>query len=145
MLASLDLPRMDDLNLRRCASAGEALPKDLGERWQRHFGVDILDGIGSTEMLHIFLSNEPDNVRYGTTGKPVPGYEVRLVDDQGNAVEQGEIGDMHVKGPTRAIVYWNNRERSHQTFAGEWTKSGDKYLQDECRLLRLLRPQRRHA
>ncbi len=131
MLASPDLLKSDALNLRRCASAGEALPKDLGERWQRHFGVDILDGIGSTEMLHIFLSNDPDNVRYGTTGKPVPGYEVRLVDDHGEPVKPSEIGDMHVKGPTRAICYWNNRQRTHQTFAGEWTKSGDKYLQDE--------------
>ena len=131
MLASADLPNPETVKLRRCASAGEALPKDLGERWQRHFGVDILDGIGSTEMLHIFMSNQPDNVRYGTTGKVVPGYEIRLVDDQGNPVKPGEIGDMHVKGPTRAILYWNNRERSQQTFAGEWTKSGDKYLQDE--------------
>ena len=132
MLASSDLLSADKVNLRRCASAGEALPKDLGERWQRHFGVDILDGIGSTEMLHVFMSNEPDNVRYGTTGKAVPGYEIRLVDDQGEPVKPGEIGDMHVKGPTRAILYWNNRERSHQTFAGDWTKSGDKYLQDEA-------------
>jgi benzoate-CoA ligase len=132
MLASPDLPSADKFNLRRCASAGEALPKDLGERWQRHFGVDILDGIGSTEMLHIFMSNQSGDVRYGTTGQAVPGYEIRLVDDQGEPVKRGEIGDMHVKGPTRAIVYWNNRERSHQTFAGEWTKSGDKYLQDEA-------------
>jgi benzoate-CoA ligase len=131
MLASPELSATGKMNLRRCASAGEALPKDLGERWQRHFGVDILDGIGSTEMLHIFMSNQPENVRYGTTGQAVPGYEIRLVDDQGVPVERGEIGDMHVKGATRAILYWNNRERSHQTFAGEWTKSGDKYLQDE--------------
>jgi benzoate-CoA ligase len=132
MLASTDLPRADDLNLRCCASAGEALPKDLGERWQRHFGVDILDGIGSTEMLHIFMSNQPNDVRYGTTGQAVPGYEIRLVDDHGEPVKRGNIGDMHVKGPTRAILYWNNRERSQQTFAGEWTKSGDKYSQDEA-------------
>ena len=132
LLSSPDLPRADALNLRRCASAGEALPKDLGERWQRHFGVDILDGIGSTEMLHIFISNQPNDLRYGTTGKAVPGYEIRLVDDHGEPVKSGEIGDMHVKGPTRAILYWNNRERSQQTFAGEWTKSGDKYLQDEA-------------
>jgi benzoate-CoA ligase len=132
MLASPDLPSADKFNLRRCASAGEALPKDLGERWQRHFGVDILDGIGSTEMLHVFMSNQSGDVRYGTTGIAVPGYEIRLVDDQGEPVKRGEIGDMHVKGSTRAILYWNNRERSHQTFAGEWTKSGDKYLQDEA-------------
>ena len=132
MLASPDLPRADAVKLRRCTSAGEALPKDLGERWQRHFGVDILDGIGSTEMLHIFMSNEPSNVRYGTTGQAVPGYEIRLVDDHGEPVTRGEIGDMQVKGPTRAILYWNNRERSQQTFSGEWTKSGDKYLQDDA-------------
>jgi benzoate-CoA ligase len=132
MLASPDLPSADKVNLRRCASAGESLPKDLGERWQRHFGVDILDGIGSTEMLHIFMSNQAGDVRYGTTGIAVPGYEIRLVDEQCEPVKRGEIGDMHVKGPTRAILYWNNRERSHQTFAGEWTKSGDKYLQDEA-------------
>ncbi len=132
LLASPDLPHAAAVNLRRCASAGEALPKDLGERWQRHFGVDILDGIGSTEMLHIFMSNQPDHVRYGTTGKAVPGYEIRVVDEQGSPVKPGEVGDLHVKGPTRAILYWNNRERSQQTFAGEWTKSGDKYLQDEA-------------
>ncbi len=132
MLASPDLPRADAVKLRRCTSAGEALPKDLGERWQRHFGVDILDGIGSTEMLHIFMSNEPSNVRYGTTGQAVPGYEIRLVDDRGDPVRAGDIGDMQVKGPTRAILYWNNRERSQQTFSGEWTKSGDKYLQDDA-------------
>ena len=132
MLASPDLPNADAVKLRRCASAGEALPKDLGQRWQRHFGVDILDGIGSTEMLHIFISNEYGNVRYGTTGKAVPGYEIRLVNDHGEPVKPGVIGDMHVKGPTRAILYWNNLERTYQTFAGEWTKSGDKYLQDEA-------------
>jgi benzoate-CoA ligase len=132
LLASPDLPRAEAVKLRRCTSAGEALPKDLGERWQRHFGVDILDGIGSTEMLHIFMSNQPHDVRYGTTGKVVPGYEIRIVDEQGNAVKPGEIGDLQVKGPTRAILYWNNRERSQQTFAGAWTKSGDKYLQDEA-------------
>ena len=131
LLASPDLPRAEAVKLRRCTSAGEALPKDLGERWQRHFGVDILDGIGSTEMLHIFMSNQPDNVRYGTTGKAVPGYEIRIVDEPGNPVKPGEVGDMHVKGPTRAILYWNNRKRSQQTFVGEWTKSGDKYRQDE--------------
>jgi benzoate-CoA ligase len=132
MLASPDLPPRQALQLRCCTSAGEALPKELGERWQRHFGVDILDGIGSTEMLHIFISNEPNNVRYGTTGEVVPGYQIRIVDEHGNAVKSGEIGDMHVKGPTRAILYWNNRDRSQQTFAGEWTKSGDKYRQDEA-------------
>ena len=130
MLASPDLPARSELSLRLCASAGEALPKELGERWNKHFSVEILDGIGSTEMLHVFLSNRRGAVRYGTTGVPVPGYEVRVVDDHGQPVKHGEVGDLHVKGPTRAILYWNNRERTHQTFAGEWTKSGDKYLQD---------------
>ncbi len=130
MLASAELPARDEMRLRCCASAGEALPKELGERWSRHFGVDILDGIGSTEMLHIFLSNRAGDVRYGTTGKPVPGYEVRILDEQGHAVPPGQVGDLHVRGPSAAIMYWNNRERSRATFAGAWTKCGDKYLQD---------------
>ena len=83
LLASPDLPRREELALRVCTSAGEALPADIGRRWTQHFGVEILDGIGSTEMLHIFISNRPGDVRYGTTGKPVPGYHIRLVDDHG--------------------------------------------------------------
>ena len=89
MLANPELPARTALNLRRCISAGEALPEEIGKRWSRHFGLDILDGIGSTEMLHIFLSNRSGEVRYGTTGKPVPGYAVRLVDEE-------EIGRAHV-------------------------------------------------
>jgi benzoate-CoA ligase len=131
MLASPDLPLRTELALRACASAGEALPLDIGRRWTERFGVDILDGIGSTEMLHIFLSNRPGDVRYGTTGKPVPGYEVRLIDDEGGPVKQGEIGELQVAGPTSAKFYWNNRERSRNTFHGPWTKSGDKYRRDE--------------
>jgi benzoate-CoA ligase len=130
LLASPELPPRNSVKLRLCASAGEALPKEIGERWKQHFGVDILDGIGSTEMLHIFLSNRPGSVRYGTTGRPVPGYAVRITDDQGNPVKAGEVGDLHVSGPTRAILYWNNRERTHDTFAGMWTKCGDKYRID---------------
>ena len=87
-------PRATSCALRLCVSAGEALPREIGERWTRAFGVDILDGIGSTEMLHIFLSNRPGDVRYGTTGKPVPGYDVRLVDDDGARCRRGEIGDL---------------------------------------------------
>ena len=118
--------------MRFCVSAGEALPPDVGRRWKERFGVDILDGIGSTEMLHIFLSNYPGEVSYGTTGKPVPGYDIRLVDDAGNIVrKRGEIGELQVRGPTGALMYWNNRERTRETFLGEWTRSGDKYLQDE--------------
>src|SRR6185295_12010083 len=90
LLASAELPGKGELALRVCTSAGEALPADLGRRWTERFGVEILDGIGSTEMLHIFISNRPGDVRYGTTGKPVPGYEIRLVDEQGAEVAEGE-------------------------------------------------------
>ncbi|HXP30565.1 MAG TPA: benzoate-CoA ligase family protein [Stellaceae bacterium] len=128
MLASPDLPRREDVNLRRCVSAGEALPEDIGRRWTEHFGVEILDGIGSTEMLHIFVSNRPGAVRYGTTGVPVPGYAVRLVDEEGRDVPDGEIGELQISGPTSAPYYWNNRERSRATFLGPWTRSGDKYV-----------------
>lgn len=127
LLASSELPTRDQVNLRRCTSAGEALPEDIGKRWQERFGVDVLDGIGSTEMLHIFLSNRPEDVRYGTTGKPVPGYEVRILDDDGSPVKPGETGELQISGPTSAIFYWNNRARSRNTFQGEWTRSGDKY------------------
>jgi benzoate-CoA ligase len=130
MLASPDLPRREEMALRHCVSAGEALPEEIGRKWRERFGVDILDGIGSTEMLHIFLSNRPGDVRYGSTGKPVPGYELKLVDEAGNEVGDGEIGELQISGPTSAPFYWNNRERSRTTFLGPWTRSGDKYLRD---------------
>jgi benzoate-CoA ligase len=129
MLASPELPASGPTHLRRCTSAGEPLPDELGRRWHRHFGVDILDGIGSTEMLHIFLSNRPGEVRYGTTGRPVPGYSVRLVDDAGQPVPRGEQGELQVSGPTNAAHYWNNRARSRSTFLGDWTRSGDKFIE----------------
>jgi benzoate-CoA ligase family protein len=116
--------------LRLCVSAGEALPEDIGRRWKERFGVDILDGIGSTEMLHIFLSNRPGDVRLGTTGKAVPGYRLRIVDDQGRDVAEGEIGELLVSGPSSAIAYWNNRAKSLATFQGAWTRTGDKYTRD---------------
>ena len=116
--------------LRLCISAGEALPEDIGRRWKERFGVDILDGIGSTEMLHIFLSNRPGDVRLGTTGKAVPGYSLRIVDDQGRDVGDGEIGELLVNGPSSAIAYWNNRAKSLATFQGAWTRTGDKYTRD---------------
>ena len=131
LLASPELPKREELNLRRCTSAGEALPPDVGRRWLEHTGVDILDGLGSTEMLHIFLSNRPGDVRYGTSGKPVPGYEIRLVDEDGKPVAKGEIGELQVAGPTSAAFYWNNREKSRNTFLGPWTKSGDKYIESD--------------
>lgn len=130
MLASPNLPARADVNLRVCASAGEALPKDLGDRFTRHFGCHILDGIGSTEMLHIFISNQTGDVRYGTTGKPVPGYEIELRDDHGKAVPAGTIGDLYIKGPSAAIMYWNNRAKTRETMLGDWLKSGDKYICD---------------
>jgi benzoate-CoA ligase len=130
MLASPDLPRKEDTALRVCTSAGEALPADLGRRWTAHFGVEILDGIGSTEMLHIFISNRPGKVRYGTTGQPVPGYGIRLVDEQGGEAATGEIGELQINGPTSAIQYWGNRAKSLATFVGPWTRAGDKYTRD---------------
>jgi benzoate-CoA ligase len=131
MLADPDLPRPEELALRRCISAGEPLPQEIGRRWSARIGVDILDGIGSTEMLHIFLSNRPGGLRYGTTGKPVPGYALQIVGEEGVPVGRGEIGDLLVNGPTSAAGYWNNRERSRATFLGGWTRTGDKYYEDE--------------
>src|SRR5262252_2209382 len=107
MLAGNDLPRREELSLRRCVSAGEPLPPEIGRRWMAQIGVDILDGIGSTEMLHIFLSNRPGEVRYGTTGKPIPGYDLKIVDESERLVQRGEIGDLLVNGPTSAAFYWN--------------------------------------
>jgi len=130
MLASPNLPSRDQVAIRVCASAGEALPKDLGDRFTHHFGAEILDGIGSTEMLHIFLSNQAGDVHYGTTGKPVPGYEVELRDEDGEPVPAGTIGDLYIKGPSAALMYWNNRGKSRDTFLGAWLKSGDKYVCD---------------
>jgi len=130
LLASPDLPARGALKMRRCTSAGEALPADIGRRWTDHFGIEILDGLGSTEMLHIFLSNRPGAVRYGTSGTPVPGYELRILGDDGHAVAQGEVGELQVSGPTSAMAYWNNREKTRSTFQGPWTRSGDKYSID---------------
>ena len=131
-LASPAAPQKSEMKLRLSVSAGEALPPDVGRRWKERYGIDVLDGLGSTEMLHIFLSNSPGDVKYGTSGKPVPGYDIRLVADDGSVIAtQGEMGELQVRGPTSAIMYWNNREQSRDTFLGEWTRSGDKYVQDE--------------
>jgi benzoate-CoA ligase len=131
MLAAPGLPPGDQVSLRMCSSAGEALPREIGERFTSHFGCHIIDGIGSTEMLHIFLSNRPGDVRYGTTGKPVPGYEVELRDEAGHVLEGADVvGDLYIKGPSAALMYWANRSKSRETFQGHWTKSGDKYFRD---------------
>ena len=127
LLASAQLPPREQVALRLVSSAGEALPADIGERFKRHFGVDIIDGIGSTEMLHIFISNQPGRVRYGSTGWPVPGYEVELRGDDAKPVAEGEAGDLYIRGPSAALMYWGNRAKTRETFQGGWTKSGDKY------------------
>jgi 4-hydroxybenzoate-CoA ligase len=116
--------------LRVCVSAGEALPEHIGLAWKERFGVDIIDGVGSTEMLHIFLSNKPDDIRYGTAGRAVPGYELRLLDEHGHEVADNEIGELFVNGPSAAEGYWNQREKSRGTFAGTWTRTGDKFIRD---------------
>ncbi|TXH66690.1 MAG: benzoate-CoA ligase family protein [Thiothrix sp.] len=130
MLAAANLPKKAEVALRLASSAGEALPADIGERFTKHFGVEIIDGIGSTEMLHIFLSNQPGKVRYGTTGWPVPGYEIQLRGEDGLPVPDGETGDLYIQGPSAALMYWNNRAKTRETFQGAWTKSGDKYLRN---------------
>jgi benzoate-CoA ligase len=130
MLASPNLPAREAISLRLASSAGEALPADIGERFRRHTGVDIVDGIGSTEMLHIFISNRPDQVRYGTTGWPVPGYEIQLRGDDGGPVPDGEPGDLYIHGPSAALMYWGNRAKTAETFQGGWTKAGDKYVRN---------------
>jgi 4-hydroxybenzoate-CoA ligase/benzoate-CoA ligase len=116
--------------LRLCISAGEALSEVVGSAWEQRFGLPILDGIGSTEMLHIFLSNRPGDVRYGTSGIPVPGYQARIVDESGDEVEAGELGELLIRGPSTAAGYWNRDAKEASTFEGSWTHTGDKYLRD---------------
>lgn len=128
MLAHPDLPAATQVALRLTSSAGEALPAELGARFSAHFGIDVIDGIGSTEMLHIFLSNRPGEVHYGTTGWPVPGYEIELRGDDGLPVAMGEPGDLYIRGPSAALMYWGNRDKSRETFQGAWTRAGDKYI-----------------
>jgi 4-hydroxybenzoate-CoA ligase len=116
--------------LRICTSAGEALPESVGNAWKARFGVDILDGVGSTELLHIFLSNSPGDIKYGTSGRPVPGYKVRLVNEAGADVPDGEVGELLVDAPSAGEGYWNQRSKSRRTFEGHWTRTGDKYVRD---------------
>ncbi|WP_375229092.1 benzoate-CoA ligase family protein [Roseobacter sp. S98] len=129
MVAGMDSAGVPDTPLRRAISAGEALPEDVGVRWEAHTGVAVLDGVGSTEMLHIFLSNRSDDVCYGTSGTAVPGYEMRLADENGADVPVGDVGELLVRGASAASGYWNQRDKSRATFLGEWTRTGDKYTQ----------------
>ena len=131
MLADPDCRRESaSQRLRLCISAGEALPADIGENWTARMGVNIIDGIGSTEMLHVFLSNRPGDIRFGTSGKEIPGYKLRLVNEHGEDVKDEELGELLVKGGSSASGYWNQREKTRNTFLGEWTRTGDKYYRD---------------
>jgi len=130
MLASPGLPARETVALRMCSSAGEALPGEIAQRFKSHYGCEIIDGIGSTEMLHVFISNRPGDIRYGTTGKPVEGYEIELRGEDGKPVAVGEVGDLYIKGPSAALMYWANPEKTRDTFHEGWTKSGDKYSRD---------------
>ena len=124
-------PANGSSRLRQCVSAGEALPAEIGRGFKARFGVDILDGVGSTEMLHIFLTNRPHDVQYGRSGKAVPGYELRLVDEHDQPVSPGEVGELLVRGDSAALGYWNQLAKSRDTFQGHWMRSGDKYIEDE--------------
>ncbi len=125
-------PRDFDLSTVRLAvSAGEALPSALYERFKQRFGVDIIDGIGSTETLHMFISNRPDAIRPGSSGLLVPGYEARLLDDDGVPVPAKAIGNLWIKGDSVCAGYWNQHEKTKHTIEGHWIRTGDKYTQDE--------------
>lgn len=123
--------RYDLSSLRLCVSAGEALPAPLWHSWKEWTGLDILDGIGSTENFHIFVSNRPEDIRPGSSGKPVEGYEMRIVDEDGAPVPQGEVGSLQLKGETAAHSYLHDSARSRETFLGPWLDTGDKYYVDE--------------
>ncbi|PCH96438.1 MAG: 4-hydroxybenzoate--CoA ligase [Rhodobacteraceae bacterium] len=127
MIAHLENNPKPAADLRVCISAGEALPEDVGTTWRDNWDVDIMDGVGSTEMLHIFLSNRPNDIVYGTSGTAVPGYDLRCVDEDGADVAVGGIGELLVRGASAADGYWNQRDKSRATFEGEWTRTGDKY------------------
>jgi benzoate-CoA ligase family protein len=130
-LQALERSRPDLSSLRVCVSAGEPLPADIFRRWKERTGLDILDGIGSTEALNTFVSNRPGDVRPGTSGRPVPGYDVRVVDGEGAEVAAGEQGRLQVRGPSTAAYYWNEPEKTRQAMRGEWLDTGDTYFRDE--------------
>jgi benzoate-CoA ligase family protein len=130
MVQALERKPRNLKSLRRCLSAGEALPAPIFQRWNELTGVPILDGIGSTEVLHIFVSNRIDDIRPGTSGKPVPGYAVKIVGEDGQTLPAGEVGTLWVKGESNAVCYWNNPEKTHNTMVGEWLNTGDMYYVD---------------
>jgi benzoate-CoA ligase len=117
-------------SIRHCVAAAEALPAEVWRRWKDAFGLTILDGVGSTEMLHIYCSNRLDDVRPGSSGKPVPGYELKILDDAGNAVPPDEAGDLYVKGDSALALYWAQHEKSKRSVLGEWFFTGDRYRVD---------------
>jgi benzoate-CoA ligase family protein len=117
-------------SIRHCVAAAEALPAEVWRRWKDAYGLTILDGVGSTEMLHIYCSNRLDDVRPGSSGKPVPGYELKILDDAGQPVVHGEAGDLYVKGDSALALYWAQHEKSKRSILGEWFFSGDRYRVD---------------
>jgi benzoate-CoA ligase len=123
--------RYDLSSLRTCVSAGEALPAEIYNRWRERFRVEVLDGIGTTEILHIFLSNLPGKAKPGSSGVPVPGYEATIVDEEGKPVARGEVGNLRVKGDSTMAYYWGKHEKTKASLHGEWIATGDKYYQDE--------------
>jgi benzoate-CoA ligase len=130
LLASPRPPGKGEGALRLCLSAGEALPAEIGRSWTARTGIEVVDGIGSTEMLHVYVSNRPGDVRYGTTGRAAPGYDVKLIDEQGGLARPGELGELYVRGPTMTPGYWNQPDLSAATFVDGWMKTGDKFVQD---------------
>jgi benzoate-CoA ligase family protein len=130
MTAHPDAGKQDLSSLRLCTSAGEALPAELYERWRATFGVEVLDGIGSSEAYHIYISNRPGRVRPGSVGEVVPGYGARVVDEDGQEVPDGELGTLWVEGETAALLYWNEHEKTKETFSGDLVKTGDLFVRD---------------
>ena len=118
-------------SIRHCVAAAESLPAEVWKRWKDAYGLTILDGVGSTEMLHIYCSNRLDDVRPGSSGKPVPGYELKILDEAGNPVPRGEAGDLYVKGDSALALYWAQHEKSKRSVLGEWFFSGDRYRVDQ--------------
>jgi benzoate-CoA ligase family protein len=130
MTAHPDAAAQDLSSLRVCTSAGEALPAELLERWRTAFGVDVLDGIGSSEAYHIYISNRPGRVRPGSVGEVVPGYRARVVGEDGNEVADGELGTLWIEGDTAALMYWNEHEKTKEMFSGDVVKTGDLFVRD---------------